>query len=385
MGLNLLSVLVKGSAYERGAQLGQKGGHLIRGNRDYYFTSWKKYGGLDEEAVYKFMRNFVEPVKNYDPEILEEIQGMADSAKLTLEDLMAINARYELAISRMGISKPAGEACTSLAATGEVTANGHTIHGQNWDFRNLERCILVEEIQDNGKPNIAGITEAGRMGILGFNSAGIGVTANGLISHRDSADHGVPYWILIRGVNNSITLDGALSRVFKAQRSLSGNMMISHEDGEVIDLEITPDNIGVMYPEEGILSHTNHFIELRHQVQDLFRTSIPDSLIRSHRAMKLLARRRGKIRVEDFKAVFTDHFSYPNSICRHADPKVDPMKGFTTISSLIYDLNTRVLHYSVENPCEHGYQTLRPKSLAPDNGKMERAVVSKSRQKRPMT
>ena len=89
MGLNLLSVLVKGSAYERGAQLGQKGGHLIRGNRDYYFTSWKKYGGLDEEAVYKFMRNFVEPIKNYDPEILEEIQGMADSAKLTLEDLMA--------------------------------------------------------------------------------------------------------------------------------------------------------------------------------------------------------------------------------------------------------------------------------------------------------
>src|SRR2546426_4313450 len=351
MGLNLLSVLVKGSAYERGAQLGQKGGHLIRGNRDYYFTSWKKYGGLDEEAVYKFMRNFVEPIKNYDPEILEEIQGMADSAKLTLEDLMAINARYELAISRMGIAKPTGDACTSLAATGDVTANGHTIHGQNWDFRHLEGCILLEEEQDNGKPNIAGITEAGRMGILGFNSAGIGVTANGLISDRDAADHGVPFWVLARGVNNANTLDSALVNVIRTERSLSGNLMISHEDGEVIDLEVTPDNVGVMYPERGVLTHTNHFIELRHQVKDLLRASIPDSLIRSNRAQKLLSRRRGKITVGDFKAVFTDHFSYPNSLCRHPNPKVPLDKGFTTISSMIYDLNARTLHYSVHNPC----------------------------------
>lgn len=373
-------VSVKGNPYERGVQLGQKAGHLIRGNRNYYFDSWKKYGGLDEDAVYKFMRNFVEPVKKYDPEILEEIRGMADSTKLTLEDVMAINARYELAISRMGIVKPAGEACTSLAATEDVTANGHTIHGQNWDFRNLERCVIMEEFQDNGKPNIVGVTEAGRMGILGFNSAGIGITANGLISDKDSADHGVPFWILARGVNNSTTLDGAFSRVFKAERSLSGNMMISHEGGEVMDLEITPDDIGVMYPEDGILSHSNHFIELRHKVKDLFRTSIPDSLIRSSRAQRLLARRRGKITVEDFKSVFTDHFSYPNSICRHPDPAVNPEKGFTTVSSLIFDLNGRVLHYSVHNPCEHGYQTLRLKAVAPEGKKMEpKIVVSRRR------
>ena len=379
---SLRYISVKGNPHERGTQIGIKAGDLIRGNRDYYFKSWNKYAGLNTEAVYKFMKKFVPAIKSYDAEILEEMQGMADGSKLILEDVLAITARYELVISKMGIVKPAGDACTSLAATGDVTANGHTIHGQNWDFRHLEGCILLEEEQDNGKPNIAGITEAGRMGILGFNSAGIGVTANGLISDRDAADHGVPFWVLARGVNNANTLDSALVNVIRTERSLSGNLMISHEDGEVIDLEVTPDNVGVMYPEGGVLSHTNHFIELRHQVKDLFRASIPDSLIRSNRAQKLLSRRRGKITVGDFKAVFTDHFSYPNSLCRHPNPKVPLDKGFTTISSMIYDLNARTLHYSVHNPCEHGYNTIKFKSLAPRNGLTERKMAIAAQIKR---
>lgn len=61
------------------------------------------------------MRKFVQPIKNWDIEIFEEMQDMADGSKLQLEDIVAISARYELAISRMGVTK-AGEGCTAIAS-----------------------------------------------------------------------------------------------------------------------------------------------------------------------------------------------------------------------------------------------------------------------------
>ncbi|HOE17404.1 MAG TPA: C45 family autoproteolytic acyltransferase/hydrolase [Syntrophorhabdaceae bacterium] len=359
-------ISVKGGPYECGRQHGEQARELVQRQLKFYFDLWQKQWNAKRENILNDCRAMIPVIEDYSPAILQELEGLAKGTRVTLEEIVALNARYELVWTLNLLSVSKGDGCTSLSALPEVTELGHTILGHNRDYLPIirERMVLLE-IRQQDKPNITMLTEAGIIGSVGMNSIGLGVTGNGLVSSVDKFELKTPIFLLMREILNSDSFSNAIEAVLTTKTSVSTNYMIAHEAGEVIDLEVTPNDVGFLHAEDGILSHSNNFLYFtnREDLLDIFKAALPDTLFRFSRARRLLGKEHGKIGIESFQRVFSDHFSYPNSICRHPDSRDEEFRQLCTINSVIMDLNERALFIAEGPPCTHKYNKISPESL----------------------
>jgi isopenicillin-N N-acyltransferase-like protein len=362
-------ISVKGKPFDCGWQHGSQARQQIRSSIDLYFDLWQKLWGAKRPELLEQCRGFVHSIGEYDADILEELEGIAKGADLSLEEVIALNARYELVWAPSVAPQISGDACTSVVALPSITRDKHTILGQNWDYK--PRCgglSIILEVEQESKPNIVIQTEAGIIGFKGMNSAGVGVCVNALVSNWDRFEHRTPFFIILRGILNADSFSQALKAVLGTRTSVSGNILLAHRDGEAIDLEVTPEDVASLYAEEGIITHSNHFLVFtnREGLKDTFKSVVPDTLFRFQRARQILELDKGHIDVGSFQRVFKDHFSYPNSICRHADFRDEEPKQTATLSSLIMDLEERAFYMTNGSPCQNDYYKLSPQSLLKD-------------------
>jgi len=358
-------ISVKGKPFERGKQYGSQVKGLIRKNLELYFDLWGSLWGARRPEVLKHCSSLVPLIGEYDAEILEEMQGIAQGANLSVEEVVALNARYEMTFAQSA-ALGTGGGCTSIATMPAVTKNGHTILGQNWDYKErFQGLSIILEIEQDGKPNIVTHTEAGVLIHKSMNSAGLGICINALVSSRDKFEATTPLFVVARSVLNADSLSRAIKAVLNAKITVSFNILIAHHDGEAIDLEVSPLDVGFLHPDGDILTHSNHFIALinRPDMVDIFKAIAPDTLFRADRARHLIEEERGNIDVGSFQHVFRDHFSYPNSICRHVDNREEEPRHLATLSSAIMDLTARAFYLTEGAPCQNGYYKITPKIL----------------------
>ena len=78
--------------------------------------------GGSRSEVLEMAGKFADPIADFDAEILREIEGIAAGADLPLEEVLLINARYELMIATVFDNDSSGSPgeCTSLAAADEL-------------------------------------------------------------------------------------------------------------------------------------------------------------------------------------------------------------------------------------------------------------------------
>jgi len=358
-------ISVKGKPFERGRQYGSQARNLIQKNLELYFDLWGSLWGAKRPEVLKHCGRLVPIIGDYDAEILEELQGIARGAGLSLEEIVALNARYEMVFAQSAVAGTAG-GCTSITAMPEVTVNGHTLLGQNWDYKQrFQGLSVILEVERENGPNVVMHTEAGAIAHKGMNSVGLGVCLNALVSSRDRFEVTTPFLIVGRAVLNADSLSRAIKVVLNAKVTVSFNLLIAHADGEAIDLEVSPLDVGFLHPDGGILTHSNHFIALnnRPDMVDVFKATAPDTLFRAQRARHLIEPERGKIGVGSFQRVLRDHFSYPNSICRHVDTREEEPRHLATLSSAIMDLTARTFYLTEGTPCQNEYYKLTPLCL----------------------
>ena len=178
-------ISVRGKPFERGKQYGLQTKGLIEKNLKLYFDLWSKLWGAKRPEVLKHCSSLGLVIGEYDAEILEEMQGIAKGASLSLEEIVALNARYEMVFAQSAVAE-AGGGCTSIATMPVVNKNGHTILGQNWDYKErFQGLSIILEEEPDGKPNIVTHTEAGLLIHKSMNSAGLGICINALVSSRD--------------------------------------------------------------------------------------------------------------------------------------------------------------------------------------------------------
>ena len=139
-------------------------------------------------------------------------------------------------------------------------------------------------------------------------------------------------------------------------------MCIRDRNGECVDIEIENEEFDVLYPKDGIIVHTNHFISSRLPIlprKDMGKRKFTDSFVRLGRADKLLRKKGSEISEEDIKAVLTDHVEYPSSICRHDDEKLEKGLRMGTVFSMIINLTKGEILFCKGNPCELEYEKYR--------------------------
>jgi len=341
-------VKISGTPFERGYQLGNLCRREVENTLEVYKLVFKKYASIDEEQAQRIAASFIDMIANYDPEIMDEIDGIAKALGRPLEELVAINARTELMFM-----SPSQE-CTAIALLPEATSDKEIFIGQNWDWiRMLKGSLILLEIEQPKRPTILMLTEAGIVGKIGMNSSGIAVCLN--ILSAEDAKRGVPIHIVLRGILNAETLGDAIGAILRTGSGGCSHFLIGCKDGESIGMEVGFHDVETLYPVEGVLTHANHFVGSKIYRKDKGRVRYPDSLLRDHRALKLLWPKRKNLTLQDLEMVLRDHFNYPHSICRHADPKIDELEEIVSLVSIIMDLTSGTMYIAEGPPCKHHY------------------------------
>lgn len=358
----LPTIDLSGTHREIGRQHGEAAREQIRDSIAYYRESFKRITGLEWSEIKRNAPRWVAPIESYFPGVADEIRGIGEGAGVAFEEVLALNARGELS-THNPFADEAEEGCSSYALIAPASGDGHVYCGQNWDWRcETAGTVILVRITQAGKPTIVMQTEAGQVGRHGANSAGIALNANGL-GTRWGKGIGVPQPIIRRKILESADMQTALRAVFDSRQSLCTNLLITHKDGFAIDIETTPDRHGWMFPTDGLLVHTNHFIAfVPEQVAATYRPFSVNSLWRLPRLTEGLRRAKsasGSTAVrEAIGAALRDHFAFPNSVCKHGDENTQGTDVNQTIASSIVDLTTGEYLLAAGNPCEAEYERL---------------------------
>lgn len=292
---------------------------------------------------------YIKQVDNFAPDLLEEVRGIADGAGCAFEEIFTINARSEI-LFEQGIHP---QECSSVAAIPEATQNGDTLLAQNWDwYKETVDCQVILKISGReGVPPMVTFTEAGQLAKIGMNGAGIGLAVNNLMASVSRI--GVPWIFLTRRVLESNNFTEAVGKILASPKAHSMNFMIARAGGEAVDLETSPVEDHLIWPEDGTLAHTNHYLRLCQDMRDRkpVMDQYPSTFIRQRRiAQGLKARNRG-LDANGIQDIFKDHFDYPFSVCIHENTKLDPKLYFITCMSIVMNLDKQLICYTKGNPC----------------------------------
>lgn len=335
-----------GSPKERGRQYGQACLSQIEKSIANYAAMFRDYNGIDWNEARRTALSFLPFIKDYNPKTIEEMEGIAEGSGKDFEDILTLNARSEIVLDRHV------DGCTAFGVTPDVTSDGKTYLCQNWDWiRRQENSLVVIHLEQSPDPALLMIAEAGIVSGKGMNSAGLGVGFNALTTGRGKP--GVPVHILLRSILDSPTLADAVQAVAEPERSSSGNFIVGNSEGEIIDIEASPLDFWVFYAERGWLTHTNHLTapNLVGWEKDRGKSILPDTFQRLGRINRLLSEHEGRIDFDHCVAFLSDHRNYPDSICRHEDPRDPQGKQLASVYATVMNLTDGCIWFSDSNPC----------------------------------
>jgi isopenicillin-N N-acyltransferase-like protein len=310
---------MSGPPRERGRQYGRQAADRVGRSVDYYVAQLAASGVAWPRAK-ALAADYIPLIEGFSPAYLDEMRGIAEGAGVDLEGIVIVNARTEMMFgAKKQAETESDDACTGAIIMPEATRDGRLLHGQNWDWR--EECVhtgVVLRIRREDGPDVLTFTEAGGLARSGLNAAGIAVTGNFLACDRDYTQRGVPLPLIRRRLLESSHFALAIHTLAAVPRSCSSNMMVSDAAGEAIDFECAPDELFCVYPEDGLITHANHFVHPAAQVKlrDTYHATSPDSLYRDRRVRKLLMAKHGALTLDDLRDAFFDDYGSPYSVCR---------------------------------------------------------------------
>jgi len=361
-------VRVEGTGYARGRQYGIQARDRVRRSVHAYQRVFAHYAGWDWATVRRAAAGFETPIAGFRPAYLEEMRGIADGAGLDLADVLAINVRTEVMYAAKARQAPLAHRtaqppaeCSAFAVVQDQPATA--LIGQNWDWllHSAETLVLLEARQDDG-PDFITVVEAGLLAKAGMNAAGLGVVTNALVTDADVGAPGLPYHVLLRAVLDCATVTEALMALQAGERSSSANYLIAHSSGAALDVEAAPGDftrLYPLYPDQGLLLHTNHFLSPRLHPVDLSLWAMPSSAVRLQRLRALSGGPRpgGRYRtLNDFRVLLADHADFPYSVCAHPERGAHPCEQDATIASVLMDLTAGRMWVAAGHPCQARYQ-----------------------------
>lgn len=357
------SLTVGDDPRERGLAHGRRFAHEIADNIETYLRRFEA-SGLARDAAYAEAERWLAAMRGQNGDYVTEMSGIALGSNQSEAAISLLNARYELAFTLFGqdarkreeLLAVGPDGCTTFGLLPSATADRHTWLGQNWDWlEGIHGRTLVLRATRRDRPSFVCLTEAGIVGgKMGVNECGIGLVENGLASSRDGGNpYQKPFHMRCREVLDAERYEDAIRPIIDTKRTCSANFVIGHADGEVIDLETSPDHVSYLHPADGIVTHSNHFVGSGHGESQMEKIS-PNTLYRADRIRRLLQSRDG-IAFDRMKQAASDHFGAPNAICRHPDPRQPEAKRTMTAGAVLIDLNARTMHVANGPPCQNAY------------------------------
>lgn len=329
---------------------------------------------------------YVNPLTETCPRHLDEIRGIAEGAGVAFLDVLALNVRTEVMFglfTEAEASRVTGSAngtngtngvngvnggfpsdgCTSLAFTTPSTSStpdttpSSSFLAQNWDWLPAQSPnLIVAHISqpDTNVPEIAMVTEAGIIGKIGLNSAGVGCCLNA-VRARGVDTSRLPVHLALRAILESASRTQAVEKI----RGLGGvagsaHVLVADPTGAVgLEFAGGTERIGEIAADAGgRVVHTNHLVLEHPGVEEA--GWLPDSRDRLARITALTdggaLEGGGKVDTARVLELFKDEEGLPFSINRLQASEGESQTLFT----IVMDLGRREALVKVGRPTEGG-------------------------------
>ncbi|RMZ92557.1 hypothetical protein DV736_g223, partial [Chaetothyriales sp. CBS 134916] len=338
-----------GTPYQIGHTHGSEAQREVHGSIVFYTGLFQQRVRLDWSQVKGIANQFLPYLREKNADYVEEMQGLADGAGVGLEDIVGLNVRTEIAYGLLT------DGCTAFSWK-DGGSGGDSFIGQNWDWEfeqssNLV-CVRIEQ-GSAGRPTVEMMTEAGIIGKIGMNSAGVGVTLNAIQATGMSCEK-LPCHLALRTVLDSKSRAEAEVKLRERGVASACHIQIADKESGGIGFECTSvDVVEMQKDERGITTHTNHLVR-EHQIQG--KVYLKDSLPRLCRVGELLAVVQ-KPDLASLMQVLKDEQGYPCAINR------DQSESSTgqTLFSIVMDLMQGYAKVKIGRPTENGEEfVLRP-------------------------
>jgi len=303
--------------------------------------------GMTFEKALAYAKRSLPATEKFYPEYVEELEGFAEGTGIKFEVVWAMQVDFPF-LGR-------GRGCTDIAVNSEWTKDDcvYAVHNDDVAPYNFED-ISIARIKPKDEPGFIGLCYAGLEPTAGMNAAGISLTGNALVPNDTRI--GIPKMVPCRKVLRETGIYQALQAAMPEGRGHSFNNIVCDSNGEIYSLEGSATTFDAIYAEDGWLIHTNHYLSPRMwRFEENMHTRF-SSIVRYNRARKLFRKELGRVDLSTFKRVLSDHVGYPESICRHPDPKLSEEEQTQTILSVAFDLTNRVAWICAGNPCENEYR-----------------------------
>ncbi|MFT4037019.1 MAG: C45 family autoproteolytic acyltransferase/hydrolase [Thermomicrobiales bacterium] len=282
------------------------------------------------------------------PDLVAEVEGIAEGAGLPFEQVWLLNCFDELGGYHLYEAIRSGRACTTVAATGHSTTDGATYIGQSWDIGEWYPSVLLRIAATETEPEALVYTHPGIVGGNGINSERIALVWNSL-QPRDMRN-GVPVPFLVRRALAATRLNDAISATLRPTRAIGFNFMLAADFGAV-NIEATATRQHVTYVGQH-MAHANHYEASELLADEGNRTFEGSSFIRGGRMGQLLDETAGHIDLDTLQRHFRDHANHPGSICAHLGLASNPSM---TRAAMLFAPATRTMLVTAGPPCEYPF------------------------------
>jgi isopenicillin-N N-acyltransferase-like protein len=301
--------VISGKPRERGRLYGKRFSEPIREwlDREVY-QSFAKEPARREE-LFRYAAACTPFIKSYSPEILDEMEGMAEGSGLKLEEHLLITLHEEL--YHKGALRLEGH-CKAVASGPPDTADGQSYVGQTWDWMISTYGKSQMLLWQRGEgPSVLAYSYPGMWVGAGVNSSGLGLawTSAGLGS-KTGARIGIPTYVLIAQMLYQRSLADALEEAKRARQAGWFAFLLADGEGRLAQVEGSPDR-------QGVARGTGHMAVHNFQTRELTETPEGQPIVRNKYAeqlYKLLGAAKGKLDREGVRNILGDHEC---PICMH--------------------------------------------------------------------
>lgn len=237
--------IISGTPRERGRQYGHHFRHEIPTFLDREIHQTFAQTTDQKQALADYAAACLDVVADYAPELVEELEGVADATGLKVGDLVLMTLHEEL-YHRGEIPKI--QHCTAVAVGPPDTEDDDTYVGQTWDWMPsvFGMSTLVLWRRERG-PDLLGYAYPGLWAGAGMNANGIALTWTSA-SDRDSISGprvGVPSYLLIAQMLYQPSLDAALDEARRATHAGWFTFVMGDGKGNLANVEGSPRELAI--------------------------------------------------------------------------------------------------------------------------------------------
>jgi isopenicillin-N N-acyltransferase-like protein len=354
---------LSGTPYEQGLAHGRTLSDRIHHNIRVYFERFQRACLIDREEVLSRARRYGAALAQQSPAYFEGMQGIAAGAQVNLEEIIALNVRYEIIYYQtavLAMAEGAKDGCSAFALAPPATRNGHLLMGQNWDWIPWVQGAILHTVEPDGLETLS-FTEAGIYGgKIGLNSAGLGLAVNGMTTTADDWTRLTePFHLRCYRILRHHNLAAAMEVITGSERACSANYLIAQAPDQAVDVEAAPDVVNSIPWHKHCQVHTNHFLDPQGTgVEEPPNDRRYMSCNRWARLQQLIDDSR-PVSVADLQQHLQDHVNAPGSLCRHEDIQAPADEQFRTVTGVVMDLHEKELYITDGPPCQNEFRHIR--------------------------